>query len=152
MAGTEEIVALARTVLAHAYAPYSGFRVGAVLEAEDGTAFSGCNVENASLGLTLCAERSALAQAVAAGRRSFRRLVLVTEGPEPVPPCGACRAVLAEFEPDLPVLSLAGELRGEWRLGELLPLPFRLEARRDEENTSGGPGGTSVSDGHNRST
>ena len=140
MAGTEEIVAMARAVRERAHAPYSGFRVGAVLETEEGGLFAGCNVENASLGLTLCAERGALAAAVAAGHRGLRRLVLVTEGPEPVPPCGACRAVLAEFAPDLPVLSEAGGRRREWTLGELLPLPFRLEVGRGGEPGAGRPG------------
>ena len=132
MAGIEKVRALARATQEKAHAPYSGFRVGAVLEADDGTLFSGCNVENASLGLTICAERSALAAAVAGGCRSFRRLVLVTDGDEAVPPCGACRAVLSEFSPDLQVLAEAGQSRKEWSLAELLPLPFRLRISRDD--------------------
>ena len=127
MAGIEEVLALARVVRGRAYAPYSDFRVGAVLEAEDGTLYAGCNVENASLGLTICAERAALTSALAGGHRVFRRLVLFTGGDEAIPPCGACRAVLAEFAPDLPVVAEAGEDRKEWRLGDLLPLPFRLK-------------------------
>ena len=115
-----------------AYAPYSGYRVGAVLESESGTLFGGCNVENASLGLTICAERSALTAAVAEGHRAFRRLFLVADGDVAVPPCGACRAVLAEFSPELRVLAKAGENRKEWSLAELLPLPFRLEISRDD--------------------
>jgi cytidine deaminase len=137
MAGIEEVLAMAREVQAKAHAPYSGFRVGAVLEAWDGTLYRGCNVENASLGLTLCAERGALVAAVAGGHRSFRRLVLVTDGEEAVPPCGACRAVLAEFSPDLPILSVAREARQEWTLGMLHPLPFRLVAPGISEAGSG---------------
>jgi cytidine deaminase len=130
MAGIEEILARAREVQSRAHAPYSGFRVGAVLETEDGALHSGCNVENASLGLTLCAERGALAAAVAAGDRALRCLVLVTDGDEAVPPCGACREVLAEFRPDLRIISVAGGSRKEWNLDELLPRPFRLKSPR----------------------
>jgi cytidine deaminase len=129
MAGIEEVLAMARKAQSGAHAPYSGFRVGAVLEAEDGTLYQGCNVENASLGLTLCAERGALAAAVVAGRRSFRRLVLVTDAEGPVPPCGGCREFLAEFSADLPVISEARGKRKEWNLKELLPLPFKLDVR-----------------------
>jgi cytidine deaminase len=127
MAGIEEVLARAREVQSRAYAPYSGFRVGAVLETEDGVLHAGCNVENASFGLTICAERGALNAAIAAGNRAFRRLVLVTDGHEAVPPCGACREVLAEFSPDLPIVSVAGEDRREWTLDELLPRPFHLD-------------------------
>lgn len=126
MPGIEEILALAREVQSRAHAPYSGYRVGAVLEAEDGTLHAGCNVENASLGLTLCAERAALAAAIAGGHRAFRRLILVTSGDEAVPPCGACREFLAEVSPDLPILAEGRENRKEWTLRELLPLPFHL--------------------------
>ena len=130
MAGIEEILAQARDVQSKAYAPYSGFRVGAILETEDGELHAGCNVENASLGLTVCAERVALGAAVSSGDQAFRRLVLVTDGIEAVPPCGACREALAEFNPSLHVVSVAGESRKEWILDELLPLPFRLENSR----------------------
>jgi len=130
MAGIEEVLARAREIQGRAYAPYSGFKVGAVLETRDGVLHSGCNVENASFGLTICAERGALVAAVAAGDRSFRRLILVTDGEEAVPPCGACREVLAEFCPDLPIVAVAGEDRREWTLDELLPRPFQLDKTR----------------------
>lgn len=93
----------ATAVREQAYAPYSRFSVGAALLATDGRIFSGANVENASYGLSLCAERSAVAQAVARGVRAFAAAVVVAPGPAPVSPCGMCRQVLAEFAPSFPI-------------------------------------------------
>lgn len=89
-----------------AHAPYSKFRVGAALESTSGKVFSGCNVENISFGLTICAERSAVFAAVSAGVRSFRRIVVVVDSCEPVAPCGACRQVLAEFSENMDIISI----------------------------------------------
>jgi cytidine deaminase len=91
--------AAAEARLAHAYAPYSDFRVAAAVLSADGRVFTGVNVENASYGLTVCAERNAVAAAVAEGARGFRALVVVCSGAQPPVPCGACRQVLAEFPP-----------------------------------------------------
>jgi cytidine deaminase len=96
--GMDSLYQTAREAAEAAYAPYSRFRVGAALLAEDGTVYSGCNVENRSFGLTICAERNALFQGVAKGRRVFVALAIVTpDSMEPVGPCGACRQVLSEF-------------------------------------------------------
>jgi cytidine deaminase len=107
-----------------AYAPYSRFRVGAALLAEDGTIISGCNVENRSYGLTICAERSAVVRGVSGGRRSFLALAVSTpDSPGPVGPCGACRQVLSEFmEGSAPVrFGGSGPGRVDTTLGELYP-------------------------------
>lgn len=126
MSDWEKLKEVAERAMARAYAPYSGFRVGAALECEDGTIFEGTNVENSSYGLTICAERAAVLAAVTNGRRRFRRIAIRTEAQEPVAPCGACRQVLAEFAPDMQVLSVYSGGQMEWTLGDLLPAPFHL--------------------------
>ena len=127
---TDSTVDAARAAQARAYAPYSQFRVGAALEAVDGTVFSGCNVENASYGLTICAERAALCAAVSAGVQRFRRAVVVSDVDPPAAPCGACRQVLAEFGLDLPIEGIGSTRRVTWKLSELLPVAFGPEQLR----------------------
>lgn len=107
-----------------AYAPYSNFRVGAALLAKDGRVFSGVNVENVSLGLTMCAERVCIGSAIGEGQKAFAEIAIVADSAVPIVPCGACRQVLAEFAPDLLVTSSTLEGKtAEFRLSALLPLP-----------------------------
>jgi cytidine deaminase len=109
----------------NAVAPYSGFKVGAALETKDGRVYTGCNIENVSYGLTVCAERVALWKALSEGAREFRRIVIVTDAAVVTPPCGACRQLLWEYCGDIPVRlnSLKG-FHEEYRLADLLPHPF----------------------------
>lgn len=121
----DALLAAAWQARQNACAGYSGFRVGAALEDDSGRIFAGCNVENASYGLTLCAERVALVKALSEGARRFRRAVVVTEAHRLTPPCGACRQLLWEYCGDIPVTAV--NHRGDsqtWRLAQLLPDPF----------------------------
>ena len=125
MAGPEipwdDLVAAAWAVRDRAYAPYSRFAVGAALLGEDGRVFTGCNVENLSFGLTICAERAAVFAAVAAGTRRFVAVAVVADTSDPVSPCGACRQVLAEFgDPVVRSATRSGRFI-EARLSDLLP-------------------------------
>ena len=120
-----DLIAAARLALENAHAPYSGYRVGAALLCADGTVYTGCNVENASYGLTNCAERTAVFTAVAEGHRQFQAIAIAASG-EPAPyPCGACRQVLAEFcTEDFPVSVAVDDGYETITLGELLPHRF----------------------------
>ncbi|MGH7498820.1 MAG: cytidine deaminase [Gemmatimonadales bacterium] len=124
---TDPLVAAARAVQRRAYAPYSKFHVGCALEAEDGTVYTGCNVENASYGLTICAERAAICAAVSAGALRFRRAVVVSDVDPPAAPCGACRQVLAEFGPELKVDGVGPTRSVSWTIAQLLPAAFGKE-------------------------
>ncbi len=125
MSGSERLVSAARQAREHAQARYSGFKVGAALELPDGTIVTGCNIENATYGLTLCAERVALVKALSEGHTSFSRIAVVADTDAPTPPCGPCRQLLWEYCGDIEVLmaNLAA-VTATHRLGELLPLPF----------------------------
>ncbi len=123
-----ELVRRARAVMQNAYAPYSRFHVGAAIEAEDGSIHVGCNVENASYGLTICAERMAVGAAVAAGKRKLMRVVVATAVEPPATPCGACRQLMAEFGLDLEVITVGPSSERRWRLRELLPEAFTPES------------------------
>ncbi|MDA1185393.1 MAG: cytidine deaminase [Acidobacteria bacterium] len=120
-----ELVSAARAARAFARAEFSGCKVGAALETVDGTIVTGCNIENATYGLTICAERVAMFKALSDGHRVFRRIAIVASTKGPAPPCGACRQILWEFGGDLEVV-LANLRRetGRYTLGELLPVPF----------------------------
>ena len=121
----ESLLQAALAARQHAYAAFSHFQVGAALETTDGHIITGCNVESAAYGLTMCAERVAVFKAISEGHRSFRRVAVVTDTREPVPPCGACRQILWEFGGDLEVIlgNLSSET-GRHRLRDLFPLPF----------------------------
>lgn len=121
----DDLIDAARAVREHARAEYSGFKVGSALETDDGTIVTGCNIENATYGLTICAERVAMFKALSEGHQAFRRIVVVAPPDAPTPPCGACRQVLWEFAGDLEII--LANLNGETdrhRLRDLLPQPF----------------------------
>jgi cytidine deaminase len=126
-----EIVKRAWVARERAYAPYSRFLVGAAILAESGEIFTGCNVENISFGLTICAERAAVFAAINAGYRHFAGIAVAAETKESVAPCGACRQVLAEFDSELLVCAARREGAHKiWILSELLPSPFNSSQER----------------------
>ena len=119
-----KLFAAAKKAREQAYAPYSEFTVGAAVLTKSGKVFVGCNIENASLGLTVCAERSAVAAAVVAGERDFEAIAIVVNSKKPALPCGACRQVLAEFNPSMKVfVATTGGEEQHFSLTTLLPLP-----------------------------
>jgi cytidine deaminase len=119
------LIAAARNARLNAHAEFSHFKVGAALETADGTIIAGCNIENATYGLTICAERVAMFKALSEGHREFSRIVVVAETEVPTPPCGACRQILWEFGGDMEViLANLKKETGRHRLSDLLPIPF----------------------------
>ena len=124
-ASVSRLVAAARAVRERAVADFSGFKVGAALETSDGQIITGCNIENASYGLTVCAERVAIFKAISEGHRTFRRIVVVADTASPTPPCGACRQILWEFAGDIEViLANTTAVTATLQMKDLLPLPF----------------------------
>jgi cytidine deaminase len=123
--GNDALVAAARTAREHAHAPYSNFRVGAAVRAKSGRIFTGCNVENATFGLTLCAERVAIFKAISEGERGFDTVAVVADTGKLTPPCGSCRQILWEFCGDAEVIlaNLQGDVE-RYRMSELLPKAF----------------------------
>jgi cytidine deaminase len=125
LAGSDQLVDAARAAREHAVADFSGFKVGAALETADGAIVTGCNVENASYGLTICAERVAIFKALSEGKRSFTRIAVVADTANPTPPCGACRQIIWEFCGNIPVvLANLTTVTATLAMKDLLPLPF----------------------------
>lgn len=125
MVDRDALVNAARAARENAVARFSGFKVGAALQTPDGTIITGCNVENATYGLTVCAERVAMFKALSEGHREFVAVAVVADTAEPTPPCGACRQILWEFAGDIDVfLANLTDNKGTFRMKDLLPLPF----------------------------
>ncbi len=127
----KKMIDMAREVLNNAYAPYSNYRVGAVVESSSGRLYTGCNIENMSFGLTVCAERVAIFKAISEGEKGFTRIVIVSDDTSIPIPCGACLQVMSEFSNDnleIIVSSQDGRLE-RYRLTDLLPNPFKFDRR-----------------------
>ncbi len=123
----EEIVVSAVMVRQRAHAPYSKFQVGAAIRAKGGRVYAGCDMENRSFGLTVCAERNAIATAIAHGEREFEAIAIATDADPPAPPCGACREVMAEFAPNLEIILVShGKEQKRYKLKEIFPHQFVL--------------------------
>ncbi|MEO8194006.1 MAG: cytidine deaminase [Gemmatimonadales bacterium] len=131
MTPSEALREAAFDAMENAYAPYSQFKVGAAVRTSTGEVITGCNVENAAYGEALCAERVAVAAAVAMGFRGFEEIAIASDSADPSPPCGSCRQTMSEFAPDLKVTSYARNGKSAvWRLGDLLPEAFALNHLR----------------------
>lgn len=125
MGGSDKLVEAARAAREHAVADYSGFKVGAALETDTGEIITGCNIENSTYGLTVCAERVAIFKALSEGKRSFTRIAVVADTSAPTPPCGACRQIIWEFCGDVEVIiANLTTVSATLRMKDLLPLPF----------------------------
>ena len=125
MAASDALVAAARDARDRAIADFSGFKVGAALETDTGEIITGCNIENATYGLTVCAERVAIFKALSEGKRAFTRIVVVADTENPTPPCGACRQIIWEFCGDIPVvLANLTDVSATMSMKDLLPWPF----------------------------
>ena len=136
MADLAALVALAAAARGRAIATFSRFKVGAALETADGTVITGCNIENATYGLTVCAERVAMFKALSEGHRQFVRVAVVADTHSPTPPCGPCRQILWEFGGDLEViLANAAGVCGTYHMRELLPLPFDARLLGEDPST-----------------
>ena len=121
----ERLIVTAAVARTRALCQYSGFAVGAAIEDAGGKVWSGCNIENSTFGLTVCAERVAIWKALSEGVRDFRAVAVVTGASEPTPPCGACRQILWQFARDVPIVSATtGGERKRYRLSEIFPEPF----------------------------
>ena len=123
-----KLIDIATDVMVNSYSPYSRFKVGAAVECADGTVFTGCNIENAAFGATMCAEAAAVASAVSAGKRKFKRIAITSDGSAYCFPCGTCRQLLSEFSPEMEVLSSRADGRYvSYPLSTLLPMIFGKE-------------------------
>ena len=123
-----KLISCATDVMANSYSPYSRFKVGAAVECTDGTVFAGCNIENAALGATMCAEAAAIASAVSSGKRNFKRIAIISEGSAYCFPCGSCRQLLNEFSPEIEILCARSDGRYvSYSLTSLLPMAFGKE-------------------------
>jgi cytidine deaminase len=138
LAGSDALITAARDARERAVAPFSRFKVGAALETEGGAVITGCNIENASYGLTMCAERVAIFKAVSEGHRTFRRIAIVADTPVPTAPCGACRQILWEYAGNiLVILADLQRVTARYRMNRLLPAPFDADVLRGGRDAPG---------------